>query len=333
MIIEEEKYVIEYLGKKFKTIHYHKLNQKQYDAIREMFWRKPDFEDVKKQMLKLKSGGSKNNHIHKYYFYDIASECKLKGSKWSIKEFMDSNDLISFAIGKVRNNSDFYKSAKTLDRKLEAVLRLSPSGTAAKLSNFPLKTALSVLDKYNVNNNYYDFSCGWGVRLSASMIKDINYFGTDPNIKLHERLEKFGKDFIEVTNSKSKIDIRCQGSEKYIPEWENKIGLAFSSPPYFDLEDYKVGDQSIKNRNYKRWLEEYWEQTVKNIKKYLVSDGYFLLNIKNIKGFNLYDDMKEIIENNGFQYIESLELKNINRVFLAQHNKHTNEEILVFKNS
>jgi len=331
MTVKDGKYVINHMGKEFKTIHYHKLNQKQYDGLREIFWKKPDFEEVKKQMIKLKNGGVKNNLIHKYYFYDIACEGKLKTSKWSIKEFMDSNDLISFAIGKIKNNSEFYKSTKTLDRKLESVFRLSPSGTAAKLSNFPLKTILEVLDKYNVNNNYYDYSCGWGVRLSGSMIKDVNYFGTDPNIKLHKKLEKFGKDFIEVTDSKSKIDIKCHGSEIYVPKWENKIGLAFSSPPYFDLEDYKFGDQSVKNRNYEKWLKEYWEETVKNIDKYLIKGGYFLLNIKSIKNYDLYNDMKKIIENNGFEYIESLELKNINRIFLEQNNKHTNEEILVFK--
>jgi len=331
MVEKDGKYFIEHLGKSFSTIHYYPLTQSQYNAIRTEFWKKPDFQEVQKQMIKLKNGGVKNNLIHKYYFYDIASECRLNSSKWSIKEFMDSNDLISFAIGKIKNNKDFFKGAKTIDRKIESVFRLSPSGTAAKLSNFPLKTALNVLDKYNVNNNYYDFSCGWGVRLTASMIKDINYFGTDPNPKLYDRLLQFSEDFKTTTGSESNINIKCQGSEVFVPEWENKIGLAFSSPPYYNLEDYIYGEQSIKNRGYNEWLEDYWNNTVKNIKKYLVKNGYFLLNIKSIKGYDLYNDTKNIIENNGFKYIDSLELKNINRIFLKQNNRHTNEEILVFQ--
>jgi hypothetical protein len=331
MEIKDGKYIINYLGKEFKTIHYYKLNKKQYQEIRNKFWAKPDFEDVKKQMIKLKNGGVKNNFIHKYYFYDIASECKLKNSKWSIKEFMDSDDLISFAIGKIKNNEEFFKTSKVIERKLEAVLRLSPSGTAAKLSNFPLKTILEVLNEYNINNNYYDFSCGWGVRLNGSLIKDVNYFGTDPNSKLYKKLVEFGNNFKEVTGSKSEIDIKCHGSEILVPEWENKIGLAFSSPPYFDLEDYKIGNQSIKNRNYEKWLKEYWEETVQNIDKYLIKGGYFLLNIKSIKNYDLYNDMKNIIMKHGFNYIKSIELKNINRIFLKQNNKHTNEEIIVFQ--
>ncbi|MCK5867216.1 MAG: hypothetical protein KAG14_02340, partial [Mycoplasmataceae bacterium] len=81
----------------------------------------------------------------------------------------------------------------------------------------------------------------------------------------------------------------------------------------------------------KEWLKEYWYETLRNIKAYLIDDGYLLLNIKNIKEHSLLDDMKKLCEISGFEYIESLELKNINRVILANNGKHSNEEILVFK--
>ena len=190
---------------------------------------------------------------------------------------------------------------------------------------------LELLDTYNVNNNYYDFSCGWGVRLLSSLAKDINYFGTDPNNELVPQLKKLSNDFKQETSCKSKVDIRCMGSQEYISAWKNKIGLAFSSPPYFNLEYYNIGKQSIDNVTYEEWLNIYWNETVKNINKYLIDGGYLILNMKNIKKHNTLDDMCNIIKSHGFEFIENLELKNINRIFLKQNNKNTNEIIAVFK--
>ena len=112
------------------------------------------------------------------------------------------------------------------------------------------------------------------------------------------------------------------------------MGLAFSSPPYFDLEEYSRSDpagQSIdKYPNYSDWLEKYFRATVKNIKKYLVPNGHFLMNIKDIKNHSLYEDCKSIIEEEGFTLVDELDMKNINRVFLHQNDLNTDERIMVF---
>ena len=218
---------------------------------------------------------------------------------------------------------------------IKTVFRLSPSGTATKLPNYPYKSVKEILDKYNVNNNYYDFSCGWGIRLSASLATDVNYFGTDPNTRLVGRLENFADKFKEITDTTSEIDIRCIGSEVFVPEWENKIGLAFSSPPYFDLEEYARTDpsgQSISsNPKYSDWLENYIKPTMLNIKRYLIDDGYLLLNVKNVRNYDLYDDCLKIITACGFALVEELDLKNINRTILAQNAKNADENIMVFR--
>ena len=137
-------------------------------------------------------------------------------------------------------------------------------------------------------------------------------------------------DFKKAIASEVKIDIRSIGSQHNVNDWEGKIGLAFSSPPYFDLEHYNIGDQSIDCESYEDWLSGYWRGTVLNIKKYLISGGYFLLNMKNIKNHNTLDDMCKIIELEGFEFVENIELKNIQRVSVKRHLKNTNEVISVF---
>ena len=42
---------------------------------------------------------------------------------------------------------------------------LAGKGVASPPTQFSLKTVDEVLAKYNVNGNWYDYSCGWGVRL------------------------------------------------------------------------------------------------------------------------------------------------------------------------
>ena len=337
-----EKYEIEHLGKKFSTIHFEKnFTDEQCEEIRNNFFNSCSKKEVLNQMKKLKNNGSNVSKAYYHYFYPVSAECILKDCKWSIKQFLESNDLIRFAIGKTRSFPKIYQSESDIEN-IKILFRLSPSGTAAKLSNYPYSSAKDIVMKYNKNGHYYDFSCGWGVRMLASLSSEVCYYGTDPNNKLVQKLNECGNDFMSLKsatlsfldNKETKFDIKCHGSENFVAEWENKMGLCFSSPPYFDLEDYVNGEnQSIKNfSNYDDWLNKYWRTTVKNCKKYLVENGNFLVNIKNIKNYNLFDDCLEICKQEGFKHIENIDLKNINRIFLKQNEKNTDELIMVLKN-
>ena len=83
------------------------------------------------------------------------------------------------------------------------------------------------------------------------------------------------------------------------------MGLAFSSPPYFNFEDYKYGNQSYKEgTSYEDWKENYLRPTFKNIYKYLIEDGYFLINIKNLKKYPLVEDSLKIAQECGFIFKE-----------------------------
>ncbi len=323
---------ISHMGKRFTTKHYAYLTTEECRQIRDSFWKKPELAEVQAQIKKMYAGGSRMNHIYGYYFYHLMADCRLKGHKWTIKEFMQSDYLIRFAIGKATAFPKIY--AFDHAKNLKTLFRLSPSGTAAKLSNFPYKPVQEILQNYNVNNNYYDFSCGWGVRLMAALCQDVNYFGTDPNAALCDNLNDLVSEFKTQTATTSQVDIRCQGSETFVPEWENTMGVAFSSPPYFDLEVYSESDSAGQSTNlgsYQAWLEHYLEPTIDNISRYLIDEGYFLFNIKNIKDHNLYDDSKALIESRGFVLEKELDLKNTNRIILQQNDKDNNERIMVFR--
>ena len=259
------------------------------------------------------------------------AKTKIHFNNWTIEEALNYKPLMEFFAGKCAENKKVFPDNKSLEQNIE---------TAFRLCGF--KTADEILQQYNVNGNYYDFSCGWGVRLLSSLRNGINYFGTDPNYILCERLEQMQEDYKSVCNNNNIVDIRNHGSEEFISEWEGTIGLAFSSPPYYNLEDYQIGNQSYKpGVTYEQWKENYLNPTIKNIYRYLVDDGFFAININNFNKYNNYDlvgDTVKIAESNGFVIENIHTLKNITRCSghkewnkgeICWHDN--NEKIIVFR--
>lgn len=204
--------------------------------------------------------------------------------------------------------------------------------------NFINEYAKEYFEDYFKRFNVHDPSCGWGCRMMVNLIKNNNYFGTDPNTRLFEKLEE-AKELITSHNKRIVADLKCQGSEIFIPEWENKMDYSFTSPPYFDLEIYCDEDTQSVNKNYNTddkyqyWLDTYVKGTVDNIHKYVINGGFAGINIKNIKKYNLYDDwFNTFKEHGGFEFVEELELdwestKNINKNGKEVYK----EKVMIFK--
>ena len=321
--------LIEHLGKKLNTETFDNLiTDNECKEIRRKFYEKPDEFDVYKQLFELKTHRTiKMNHVYNYYFYELMADCKIKGNKWTINEFMQSNDLIRYAMGRIKDNPEFF-DGNTIDN-IKTFFRVSSKGAARKLSNFPLKTINSLLKEYRPEN-YYDFSCGWGVRMLSAIRNNVNYYGTDPNTRLTVALKEILKEY----GFNNFDNIYNHGSEIFIPELENKIDFCFSSPPYFDLEQYSQNDlsgQSTADRNYDAWLKEYLKPTFENCKLYLKKDKDLLINIKSSKDYDLYQDTKDIVLDLGFEFIKEKKLENIQRPSLKDTDIDTNEKIMCFK--
>jgi hypothetical protein len=325
--------IISYKGKTLETKHYYDLSEEQCYNIKSEYYKKPNKIDVIKQIKKIFKDGSNMNHITNYYFKDIMSKVRLYHSKWSIEEVFECNDLIKFFYAKTLENKSIFPDEHSDTKKIETALRLGGKGVASKPSNFPLNSVCELLSELNINNNYYDFSCGWGVRLTGALKLKINYFGTDPNNILVERLETYTNDFKKETGVNSIVDIRCQGSEYFVPEWENTIGVAFSSPPYFGLEDYRVGEQQSYKEGvtYEEWRNGYLNGTISNIYKYLVKGGVLAININDYNGIPLTHDTKMACLQNGFDFIGKRSLKNIQRTNSNGGHNDNSEDIMLFK--
>lgn len=323
--------IITYKGQSINTEHYTPITDEEFIKLRNDYFAKPTLESVKDQMYQISRGGLLNNRLTAYYFKDLMMKVKLYSCKWSVEEVFECKDLVSFFISKTEGNKIIFTDDMTMSEKLNRVIQIGGKGCALPPTQFPYKTIDMVLKHYNINGNYYDFSCGWGVRLTGALRHQMNYFGTDPNYLLTERLNQLATDYKSVVRNRSNVDIRTQGSQYFIPEWENKIGLAFSSPPYFYLEDYRIGDQSYKEgTSYESWKSDYLKPTFENIYRYLIDDGYFLLNINNFDKFMLVEDSVNIANSIGFHLVGEHTLENIKRCKSNGDFTTNNERILVF---
>jgi hypothetical protein len=325
-----KKYQITHLGKTLNTDHWVDLPEDKCLQLKAEYYQKPNFDLVKKNLESVYNGGTVISTITSYYVKDLMAKVKLESPRWSIEQVFESIDLIRYFWSRVLSSDKVYPKTDSDIKNFEAALRLSGGGVAMKPSNYPIKSVDEVLAKYNINGKYYDFSCGWGVRLLSSMRNRVEYYGTDPNNLLVDRLRQMATDYNTVNDTSAFYDIRCHGSETFVPEWENTIGVAFSSPPYFNLEDYGVGNQSYKpGTSYQEWLDNYLRPTIENIKKYLIDDGKMLVNIKDFLDYKLCADTRAIAESLGFHYVETLTLKNITRPS-AKVDLNTDEGIMVF---
>ena len=173
----------------------------------------------------------------------------------------------------------------------------------------------------------------------GAMRNGVNYFGTDPNHELCGRLGLLKCDYERVCGAvSSTVDVRCGGSEVFHPEWEGKMGLCFSSPPYFDVEDYRVGNQSYKDgMPYRDWLENYVAPTILNIGRYLVPGGFFLVNIKDTPKYKLTEHWCGLAKGLGLEAVGEDNMDVHNRSFGTvngagvNHQHASDESIYVFK--
>jgi len=179
-----------------------------------------------------------------------------KTYKWQLKHGNGK-----FTINRLRQNAKVYCSKQSV-------------------SNFRPTVAKFIYNKFGNKGVVWDMSSGWGGRLFGFLASDCKkYIGTDPSTKTFDGLSELKNDFSYVNKE---VELHCMGSEEYKPK-PNSLDLCFTSPPYFDTEQYSEEDtQSFKKFPTKNeWVEGFLRQTIKNCYIGLKNDCYMIINIAN----------------------------------------------------
>jgi hypothetical protein len=233
-------------------------------------------------MMTAEPKGRGSNSLKDRFFNDA----KLERAIRICFEFRDGNKLV-------------YPTA--VRRALELV-------TGENIQNFKPQNARSTVEHLCqvMWGNVYDYSAGYGGRLLgiSSSRMGYKYTGIDPNTETFGNLQYLSALINEAYGRTA--ELHCDVSENFQPQ---DVDLAFSSPPYFNLEKYcnEPSQCMVRCTTLDEWFELYVVPTMKNIHHGLNSDGIFATNIADYKSngnkeYLVVDRWIETAEQLGFRY-------------------------------
>lgn len=139
-----------------------------------------------------------------------------------------------------------------------------------RINAFKITNALQLYHKYKPTAILDPF-CGFGGRLVAAMIQNINYIGVDLNIDLKPGYNKIREDLGNL--SESNVEILFQDALSV--DFSNKhYDMVFTSPPYENIEIYKNMEKKTTNewsQFYTTIFQKLWDHLQKN--------GIYAINI------------------------------------------------------
>lgn len=143
-------------------------------------------------------------------------------------------------------------------------------------NNFRITVALAILQIFKPKK-WLDISAGWGDRLISAILYGVDlYVAADPNLDLHPCYDRIIQTLVPV-NKQSNFVIYPTGFEK-TPLPNTKFDIVFSSPPFFDIEQYSThtGD-SLQYSTEKAWCDNFlWPSLIKSY-IHLKRNGHMIL--------------------------------------------------------
>ena len=254
-------------------------------------------------------GNNQGQTINRFCFPNMmTAEPKGRGSNSLRDRFLDDRKLhrairLCFEFRDGQN----LVSPTALRRALELV-------TGENVQNFKPMHARTIVEYLcpTLWGNVYDYSAGYGGRLLGITTSkmNFNYTGIDPNTETVGHLKYLNYLISQAIGNSG--DIIQSVSEEYEPA---DVDLAFSSPPYFNLEKYCDEPTQCMNRytNMDEWFEGYVVPTMQNIYKGLNSDGVFATNIADYKSygnkeFKVVDRWIATAESLGFKHKQTVKM-------------------------
>lgn len=167
--------------------------------------------------------------------------------------------------------------------------------------------ALAMYALFNAKS-ILDMSSGWGDRLIGALAwakrsgQGIRYQGYDPFFALQERYMSIIRDF---GSDDSRITVTCSPFEDS-PEEEKNFDLAFTSPPYFDFEEYglstvsaksgsgsitedRTGQSTVRYSKVQEWVDGFLKPMIQKAARSLRIRGHLAINIEGPFMYNLLE--------------------------------------------
>ena len=245
----------------------------------------------------------------------------LTGSFFGKQKFDDLKPVSSSLFGDVGSSAEGQHKSESIMRSLlrrytgtQCVSNFRPTAAAVLYSHFAFPGAM-----------VWDMSMGYGGRILGAITADINYVGTDPAEKTFKGLTEIKRDFARP--NRHYFLNKC-GSEVFEPK-ENTLDFAFTSPPYFNWEQYgeEEGQSFNQYSGNEEWNNGFLRKTIQNAYKGLKKGCHMGLNVANIKSHKSFeDDTVRIAVEEGFEHTDTYKLQ-----LSSQESGAKYEPVFIFK--
>lgn len=295
---------------------------RDWDLLRKQVYKKYSKEDMQDQLVQfrdnnldlsiLNDSGKSLSKLCITFFREEQYKAKNARAKYSPDEVLQSDELLEEAFEKIDAKPTYYNAGS--DYKNFVSFITNEATMVSKVAIFSPNLARKIYERWcpKFYANVHDSSSGWGNRCQGAMTSkyEYNYYGTDPNSGLHEHYNEQADFIRETLHTNNITDFRCCGSEEFIPEWEGKMDISFTSPPYFNTEKYssELTQSAAKCANYYSWRDDFVRPTIKNVYRYLKPGAYYLLNLKNLTptfgSFPALNDWAIVAQQEGFELVD-----------------------------
>ena len=213
--------------------------------------------------------------------------------------------------GHFKSPIDYFNDDDSLKKVLEKAIKLWPDRrcwssyvirsafriySGGRVSNFRPTVSKAIFEQFSTNGaTVLDFCAGFGGRLLGALALQRHYIGIDPSERQIDANQQMYNAIQTYTKCTAEFLKGC--AEEIMPQMEtSSVDMIFTSPPYFKQEKYnKELDQSyLRYKSYDDWKAKFLEQVIVESLRLLKTNGYFIINISNIRGYPLATDFEEL---------------------------------------
>lgn len=196
----------------------------------------------------------------------------------------------------------------TTPYKSEIRRTLVLSGGLASVTKYRAGLSKYLVKRYSATS-VLDPCIGWGGRMIGTLAAGATYTGCEPDPNTFGGLRGILQDIQKEAN------IHNIPAEEYLPSVaSHSVDMVLTSPPYYTLELYTAGNQSVKeNMSWETWIAVWLRPLIVECLRCLKSDGKSCWSVKNIKigsrSYPLADVVRDIHNENKYTLLETFTMQ------------------------
>ena len=265
------------------------------------------------------------------FFHPQMWRVKMKGRRSPYKCFADDSALRRL----IRRSLTVWKDRCAVNANNLRGMLLTFSHTG-RVSNFRSTAAKAIYERYSSEGDtVLDFSAGYGGRMLGCLPLNRTYVGIDPCREQITGLRRMNARLGKLVRVRARTRIYQACAEDFLRQQRTaSVSLVFSSPPYFDMERYSSSrtQSYIRFPTYGEWQEGFMAPVVTQSRRILKKGGYFIVNVANINGYKLFDDVLSFASQH-FRHVHTLKLRLGHLPYLREDrgSAYKYEPVLVFR--